>query len=65
MLEAMGCREEAFDALRLAEKESCPTLRMLAVDPKLVTLRPDPRFAELQKRLLVDRDILSVPASAA
>ncbi|MEO8099989.1 MAG: winged helix-turn-helix domain-containing protein [Acidobacteriota bacterium] len=65
LLEAMGRREEAFVELMRAEKDDCPTLSMLAVDPKMDNLRLDPRFSELQKRLFQKHHLLSEPASAA
>jgi DNA-binding winged helix-turn-helix (wHTH) protein len=49
--EALGRRDEAFDELERALKESSATLCFLDVDPKIDSLRSDPRFPSLRNRV--------------
>lgn len=46
-------RDEAFDAIEAGIKERAPELLVLKVEPRLATLREDPRFPEMLKRLAV------------
>jgi serine/threonine-protein kinase len=51
MLDALGHRDDAMSELERAVEENSATLYMLDVDPKLESLRMDPRFRALRKRL--------------
>jgi tetratricopeptide (TPR) repeat protein len=51
LLEALGRRDEAFDELERAVKENSATLCFLDVDPKIDSLRSDPRFPNLRNRV--------------
>jgi DNA-binding winged helix-turn-helix (wHTH) protein/thioredoxin-like negative regulator of GroEL len=49
--EALGDRDEAFDELERAFDENSATLCFLDVDPKVDSLRSDPRFPSLRNRV--------------
>lgn len=49
--EALGNRDAAFRELERAEEENSATLFMAEVDPRLGSLRADPRFTRLAGRL--------------
>jgi len=51
LLEALGERDEAFDELERALKENSATLCFLNVDPKIDSLRSDPRYPSLRNRV--------------
>ena len=51
LLEALGRRDEAFDELERALEENSATLCFLDVDPKIDSLRSDPRFPSLRNRV--------------
>jgi tetratricopeptide (TPR) repeat protein len=53
LFEALGRRDEAFDELERALKENSATLCFLDVDPKIDSLRSDPRFPSLRNRVFV------------
>jgi DNA-binding winged helix-turn-helix (wHTH) protein len=55
LLEALGRRDEAFDELERALKENSATLCFLNVDPKIDSLRLDPRFPSLRDRVFAGR----------
>jgi eukaryotic-like serine/threonine-protein kinase len=48
---ALGEKDQAFDMLEKAYEERSWYIVLLAVDPKLDTLRSDPRFANLVRRV--------------
>ena len=48
---ALGEKENAFEWLQRAYEERSPQLPFLKVDPRLDTLRPDPRFQDLLRRM--------------
>jgi hypothetical protein len=50
-MEALGRRDEAFRELARAVEENSAALYILDVDPQMDSLRGDPRFAELSKKL--------------
>jgi tetratricopeptide (TPR) repeat protein len=47
----LGDRQRAFDSLERAYREQVSSLVYLNVDPRLESLRPDPRFRDLAKRV--------------
>jgi hypothetical protein len=47
----LGDRQRAFDSLERAYREQVSSLVYLNVDPRLESLRPDPRFRALAKRV--------------
>ena len=47
----LGEKDRAFDSLEKAYKERSDLLVYLKVDPRLDTLRSDPRFADLMRRI--------------
>jgi hypothetical protein len=47
----VGDREQAFEGLNRAVQERSAKLRNLETEPKFATLRSDPRFAELVKKI--------------
>jgi len=49
--EALGLDDEAFAQLERAYELRANMLVLLGVDPRWDRLRPDPRFAELMKRM--------------
>ena len=51
LYEALGMRDRAFDEFARAVEESSITLCLLDMDPKLDTLRSDPRFKALRQRV--------------
>jgi tetratricopeptide (TPR) repeat protein len=51
LLEALGRRDDAFDELERALNENSATLCFLDVDPKIDSLRSDPRFPSLRSRV--------------
>ena len=51
LFEALGRRNEAFDELERAVEENSATLCFLDVDPKIDSLRSDPRFPSLRNRV--------------
>jgi tetratricopeptide (TPR) repeat protein len=51
LMEALGKRAEALRELERAVEENSITLYILDVDPQMDSLRGDPRFAELSKKL--------------
>jgi tetratricopeptide (TPR) repeat protein len=51
LLDALGDRDQAFQELERAYHEKSPCLFALAVDPRLDSLRGDPRFATLLNRV--------------
>ncbi len=51
ILDALGDRDQAFQELERAYREMSPVLFMMDVDPKLDTLRQDPRFAILRNKI--------------
>jgi DNA-binding winged helix-turn-helix (wHTH) protein len=51
LLEGLGRRDEAFDELERALNENSATLCFLDVDPKIDSLRSDPRFPSLRSRV--------------
>jgi DNA-binding winged helix-turn-helix (wHTH) protein/Flp pilus assembly protein TadD len=52
LMDALGRREEAFQELERAADENSATLCFMDVDPKLDSLRPDPRFSRVRDRVL-------------
>ncbi|HYL73736.1 MAG TPA: winged helix-turn-helix domain-containing protein [Bryobacteraceae bacterium] len=52
---ALGQRDEAFAELQKAYNQRAEWLGYLKVDPQLDTLRSDPRFRDLLRRLALDR----------
>jgi len=48
---ALGEPEQAFASLETAYAEHSPSLQFLKVDPAFDSLRSDPRFADLVKRI--------------
>ena len=61
VLAALGRIHEAVAELERAFEENSPTLTILDVDPKMDSLRADPRYLDLIKRVGFDR----LPAPAA
>ncbi len=53
LLDALGSRDTAFQELERAVEENSTMLYILDVDPKLDSLRGDPRFAPLREKLFV------------
>ncbi len=51
LMEALGKRDEAFRELGRAVQENSAALYILDVDPQMDSLRGDPRFKELRKKL--------------
>jgi DNA-binding winged helix-turn-helix (wHTH) protein/tetratricopeptide (TPR) repeat protein len=51
LMEALGKRAEALRELERAIEENSVTLYILDVDPQMDSLRGEPRFAELRRRL--------------
>ena len=51
LYEALGMRNKAFAELQRAVEENSVTLCLLGVDPKMDSLRRDPRFATLLERV--------------
>jgi tetratricopeptide (TPR) repeat protein len=51
LCEALGMRDQAFDELERAVQEESVSLCLVDVDPKLDTIRVDPRFAPLRGRI--------------
>jgi hypothetical protein len=47
----LGEKDRAFESLESAYKERSDLLVYLKVDPRLDTLRSDPRFADLMRRV--------------
>ena len=48
---ALGDHDEAFDRLQRANVQRCSWRHYLNVDPRMIPLREDPRFAKLIERL--------------
>ena len=47
----LGDQQRAFESLERAYREQVSSLCYLKVDPRLESLRPDPRFRALAKRV--------------
>ena len=56
LADALGKRVEAFEDLELALEEHSPTVYMLDVDPRLDSLRADPRFSHIRAVMFADAD---------
>jgi DNA-binding winged helix-turn-helix (wHTH) protein/Flp pilus assembly protein TadD len=56
LLDAFGDRDQAFQELERAYHEKSPTLFSLGVDPRIDSLRCDPRFAALTNRVFPSSD---------
>ena len=52
----LGERDEAFRRLEAAHEERYPWLVLLRVEPRLDSLRADPRFADLVRRVALESD---------
>ena len=50
---ALGDKDQAFTWLEKADKERDGTLARLKVDPRFDSLRSDPRFADLERRIVI------------
>jgi tetratricopeptide (TPR) repeat protein len=51
LYDALGMRDRAFEELERALRENSITLCLLNVDPKMDSLRQDPRFASVVQRV--------------
>ena len=51
----LGDKEQAFEWLQKAYEERSFFITLLAVDPELDSLRSDPRFTELVKKVGLDK----------
>ena len=56
VMEALGKRDDAFRELARAVEENSAALYILDVDPQMDSLRSDPRFAQLRKKLHTPAD---------
>ncbi len=56
LAEALGRRAKAFEDLELALEEHSPTVYMLDVDPRLESLRGEPRFSRIREAMFADAD---------
>lgn len=56
LLDALGDRDQAFQELERAFHEKSPVLFAMRVDPRLDSLREDPRFAALVGRVFPSKD---------
>ena len=56
----LGDTEGAFESLERAFQERSTVLAYLQLDPRIASLRPDPRFADLLRR--IGRDPATTPA---
>jgi len=57
LYDALGMRDKAFAELERAIEEDSITLCLLDVDPKMVSVRKDPRFTSLHARVFDDRGV--------
>jgi len=61
LYDSLGMRDQAFAELQRAYEDNSFTLCLLAVDPKMDSLRHDPRFAALRQNVFSSRVARSTP----